>query len=257
MADGADGFLGRWARRKNDALQGKLLDEAPPAAAVSPAGAPLPAAVKPAGADAARPAEPKAKLAPEAKPAEPAEPIKQLSLDDVKDLTKESDFKPFMGRGVEPGVRNAAMKKLFADPHFNVMDGLDIYIDDYSKPDPLPLSMLRQMTSAKFLKLFDDDEEEAKKAKDAAAKNAAANAVINADTNTEAVRETAHTPPEDSVAQSAPAPEALAALPNPDKDPQPEALVPSGIRQEDHAHIDLRLQPDHAPESPDTGRGAA
>ena len=256
MAEGADGFLGRWARRKNDALQGKPLDEAPPAAAVPVAGAPLPAAVKPES-GAALPVEPGANPALDNESTKPAEPVKQLSLDDVKDLTKESDFKPFMGRGVEPGVRNAAMKKLFADPHFNVMDGLDIYIDDYSKPDPLPLSMLRQMTSAKFLKLFDDDEEEAKKAKDAAAKNAAANAVINADTNTEAVRETAHTPPEDSVAQSAPAPEALAALPNPDTDPQPEALVPSGIRQEDHAHIDLRLQPDHAPESPDTGRGAA
>jgi hypothetical protein len=149
-----------------------------------------------------------------------------------------------MSRGVEPGVRNAAMKKLFADPHFNVMDRLDIYIDDYSIPDPLPLSMLRQMASAKFLKLFDDDEEEAQKAKDAAAQAA------------EPARETAHTPPDDSVAQSEPAPEELTALPNPDTDPQPEALMPSGIRQEDHAHIDLRLQPDHAPEGPDTGRSA-
>ena len=31
------------------------------------------------------------------------------------------------------------MKKLFSDPHFNVMDGLDTYIDDYGKPDPIPL----------------------------------------------------------------------------------------------------------------------
>ena len=37
-----------------------------------------------------------------------------------------------------PRSSNAAMKKLFTDPHFNVMDGLDIYIDDYRKPDPLP-----------------------------------------------------------------------------------------------------------------------
>ena len=37
------------------------------------------------------------------------------------------------------------MKKLFADPHFNVMDGLDTYIDDYGKPDPIPQSMLRQL----------------------------------------------------------------------------------------------------------------
>ena len=44
------------------------------------------------------------------------------------------------------------MKKLFADPHFNVMDGLDTYIDDYAKPDPIPPAMLRQLASAKFLK---------------------------------------------------------------------------------------------------------
>ena len=45
-------------------------------------------------------------------------------------------------------VRNAAMKKLFADPHFNVMDGLDIYIGDYTQPDPLPEGMLAQMAGA-------------------------------------------------------------------------------------------------------------
>jgi hypothetical protein len=39
------------------------------------------------------------------------------------------------------------------------MDGLDTYIDDYSKPDPLPASMARQLASAKFLKLFDDEVE--------------------------------------------------------------------------------------------------
>ncbi len=210
MAEGADGFLGRWARRKNDALQGKSLDEPTPAAVVPTAVAPLrPAVNAESGAGVA--AEPTTQPALDAKPAEPAEPIKQLSLDDVKDLTKDSDFKPFMNRGVKPGVRNAAMKKLFADPHFNVMDGLDIYIDDYSKPDPLPLSMLRQMASAKFLKLFDDEEEEAKNVQEA--KNAT--------------------------------------LPNPDTDTATQDT------QEDHAHIDLRLQPDHAPEGPDTGSGAA
>ena len=64
-----------------------------------------------------------------------------------------------MARGVAPDVKNVAMKKLFSDPHFNVMDRMDIYIDDYSQPDPLPMAMLRQMTSAKTLNLFDDEPE--------------------------------------------------------------------------------------------------
>ena len=44
----------------------------------------------------------------------------------------------FAARDVSPEVKNAAMKKLFTDPRYNVMDGLDVYIDDYSKPDPIP-----------------------------------------------------------------------------------------------------------------------
>ena len=77
----------------------------------------------------------------------------------MKALTIDSDFKPFVARSVAPEVRNAAFKKLFADPHFNVMDGLDIYIDDYTQPDPLPASMLKQMASAKFLRLVEDEPE--------------------------------------------------------------------------------------------------
>ncbi len=78
------------------------------------------------------------------------------TLQDAQALTPGSDFKPFMARAVSPEVKNAAMKKLFTDPHYNVMDRLDIYIDDYGKSDPIPESMLRQMVSAKFLNLFEE-----------------------------------------------------------------------------------------------------
>jgi hypothetical protein len=43
---------------------------------------------------------------------------------------------------------------LFTDPHFNVMDGLDIYIDDYNKADPLPVGDLARMASAQALRLL-------------------------------------------------------------------------------------------------------
>jgi hypothetical protein len=75
-------------------------------------------------------------------------------------LSPESDYSRFVGSGVDEGVKRAAMKKLFADPRFNVMDGLDTYIDDYGKPDPIPLAMLRQMNQSKILRLFDEDEGE-------------------------------------------------------------------------------------------------
>ncbi len=82
------------------------------------------------------------------------------TLEDAGALTPASDFKPFMASNVSPEVKNAAMKKLFADPHYNVMDMMDTYVDDYSKPDPMPESMLKQLVSAKFLRLFERDEEE-------------------------------------------------------------------------------------------------
>jgi hypothetical protein len=63
---------------------------------------------------------------------------------------------------VDPAVQQAALKKMFTDPHFNVMDGLDIYIDDYSKPDPLPAGMLERMVQSKMLNLFGKDEVTAK-----------------------------------------------------------------------------------------------
>ena len=97
--------------------------------------------------------------APTADPALPNEPPPTLA--DVALLTRESDYSRFVAPGVDGQVRNAAMKRLFTDPHFNVMDGLDTYIDDYGKPDPIPESMLRMMRQSKFLGLFDDEEKDA------------------------------------------------------------------------------------------------
>ena len=84
------------------------------------------------------------------------------TLDDVARLTPQSDYSRFVGSGVDPSVSNAAMKKLFADPHYNVMDGLDTYIDDYSVADPIPLALLRKMNQAMALGLFDEASEAAK-----------------------------------------------------------------------------------------------
>ena len=79
------------------------------------------------------------------------------TLDDVAVLKPDSDFSAFVRRDVAPAVKNAAMKKLFADPHFNVMDGLDIYIDDYSIPSPLSEQDLKKMVAAQFVKLVEED----------------------------------------------------------------------------------------------------
>ena len=169
-----DGFLSRWARRKAQVQTGVVSPE--PAEPLSrPMEAPVsPAASEPstlAAAIATTP-EPSAGV----QPAPVAEP--PPTLHDVALLTRESDYSRFVEPGVDGTVRNAAMKKLFTDPHFNVMDGLDTYIDDYGKPDPIPESMLRMMRQSKFLGLFDDEAQETAQpphpAVDAAAVNEAA-----------------------------------------------------------------------------------
>jgi hypothetical protein len=70
---------------------------------------------------------------------------------------------------VDPATKSAALRKLFGDPHFNQMDGLDTYIDDYTKEDPIPATMLRALNQARALGLFDDEEKKAEETPGAAA----------------------------------------------------------------------------------------
>ena len=82
-----------------------------------------------------------------------------VTLEDVEKIDRFApDFSAFMKPGVDPSVQQAALKKMFSDPHFNVMDGLDIYIDDYSKPDPIPLEMLKRMVQSDMLNIFRRDD---------------------------------------------------------------------------------------------------
>ena len=200
MNDRDEGFLSRWSRRKAQLRSGVEVEPAPPAAPD-----PLPSG----SAMTTRAVETPAA------PATSVEPPPLPTMDDVAALTRESDYARFVMPGVDNGVKSAAMKKLFSDPHFNVMDGLDTYIDDYNKPDPIPFAMLRQMNQSKFLGLFDDEAED---------DNLSAQASL--------------APP----AEPAPAPAAMPAEP-----PSPEPIA------DDHA--DLRLQQDDAAGRPGPGEG--
>jgi Protein of unknown function (DUF3306) len=159
--DAPDGFLSRWARRKALVREGGTAPEShpaprpdpPPSAGAVRAQATIPSVAPPTGGEAGREAVVEGPVA-EAPP--------PPTLDDVALLTKDSDFSRFVAPNVTPEVKNAALKKLFADPQFNVMDGLDTYIDDYGKPDPIPPAMLRQMLQSRFLGLFDDEAKDAR-----------------------------------------------------------------------------------------------
>jgi hypothetical protein len=120
--------LSRWSERKRAVARGEAVAEAPPApigdtktvADVAVAG------VATGGADAAA-------VAPE------------IALPDVDSLTFDSDFTVFMTGKVDESVKRAALRTLLHDPRFNVMDGLDVYIDDYSIPSPMSPDILAQL----------------------------------------------------------------------------------------------------------------
>ncbi len=91
-----------------------------------------------------------AKPAPAASaPAAAGKPDRPPELPPLDKLGFESDFKAFMHAKVDETVRRAALKKLFSDPRFNVMDGLDVYIDDYTKNEPVSRELLARLEHAK------------------------------------------------------------------------------------------------------------
>ncbi|WP_439586680.1 DUF3306 domain-containing protein [Hydrogenophaga sp.] len=208
-AEDDSNFFSRWSRRKVQVRSGEPLPPEPPVVQQAAPAAPV------AGAAAVVPPPTPAPQAEEQPPA--------LTLEDVARLTPDSDYSAFVARGVPADVRNAAVKKLFTDPHYNVMDGLDIYIDDYSKPSPLSVAEMAKMVGAQFLKLVDDPEDAPEKQ---ARQDGAATAAPPAVTPADEARPTIAT------------------------DSDTDSLKP----QDDHA--DLQLQPDHAAEPPGSGRGA-
>ncbi len=129
------GFLSRWSRRKLAAV-------AQAEAAAQPAGAP-PAPLRTHAADPL----PLAPATPDA--AADAAGGAEAQLPPVESLSLSSDFTAFLKEEVSEALRRKALQKLFSDPHFNRMDGLDIYIDDYSQPDPIPPEILAKLQHAR------------------------------------------------------------------------------------------------------------
>ena len=208
MTENTGGFFSRWSQRKQAVKLGLAEEDISPNKAQDKPQTSVQnsevseASVKPEATDPA------------------AEPPKLPTLSDVEQLTPDSDFSTFMTQGVSPEVRNAAMKKLFTDPHYNVMDGLDIYIGDYNTPDPLPSGMLAKMVGAQFLGLVKAPEDVAQSSS-----------------------------PDTDV--SNPAETQLAAPANNLDYPEP---LDNTSAQHDHTH--LRLQSNHAPADPEAGSGA-
>jgi hypothetical protein len=121
MAADKEAFLSRWSRLKQEQAR-----EAPASSAPAPSGDK--------GAEA------------------PA-------LPPVEGLTPESDFAPFMHPKVAQAVRRVALKKLFADPHFNVPDAYEPFSGDWTGGDPISEELLKTLNQARTV-LYREEEAE-------------------------------------------------------------------------------------------------
>lgn len=113
-----EGFLGRWSRLKRELAAGAV----PPGTAA---------------AEAATPVLP--------------------SLESLAAQGLDADFSAFMQAGVEEGMRRAAVQQLFRQPVFNVMDGLDVYIEDFNIFEPLTAAELPGLAHARQLLFAEPD----------------------------------------------------------------------------------------------------
>lgn len=170
-------------------------------------------------ADAKAPAaEETAEAVPAAAPAPTPDPVTEdkplPTMDDVARLTHDSDYSGFMAQGVDESVKRSAMKKLFTDPHFNIMDGLDVYIEDFSKFEPMTPAFIAGLSHAKglmdplaqlkspLMKLLDMPPEPVKEALDAPEAEPAAVAVDTEAPVAPAAEESKTEAPQEDAAES-------------------------------------------------------
>ena len=90
-------------------------------------------------------------------PAEEAPVLPSLEVLAVQGL--DADFAAFMQKGVSEVTRRAAIQQLFKQPVFNVMDGLDVYIEDFNIYEPLTAAELPGLAHARAM-LFPETEAE-------------------------------------------------------------------------------------------------
>lgn len=122
--------LSRWSRRKLEAARAQSV----PAREAAPA-----------------PATPVAPVQQSPQPAAPSAPDANPALPPIESLTIDSEFAAFFKPEIPEATKRAALKQLFRDPRFNIMDGLDVYIDDYTQPDPISPEMMKQLLHARHI----------------------------------------------------------------------------------------------------------
>jgi hypothetical protein len=120
-AAGEEGFLGRWSRLKREEEK-KVQEKKNEAVPVEAKGEDVPPPLPP-----------------------------------METLTPQSDFSAFMHPKVQDSLRRVALKKLFADPHFNVEDLNEAYSGDWTGGEPISAELLKHLNQARMHLLSDEE----------------------------------------------------------------------------------------------------
>ena len=125
MSEDREAFLSRWSRMKREA-----------------------------------PAKEKALEEKQALDAQPAP-----ALPPVEKLTPESDFRDFMHPKVDDALRRIALKKMFADPHFQLPDLFEPFSGDWTSAEPISPELLATLNQVRTV-LFPEQEKKEEQAKE-------------------------------------------------------------------------------------------
>jgi len=120
-------FFSRWARLKKESRDipaAEAADSAAPPAALAPD-------------DGAADDVEQAPAAANAEAAEDQAAAPSLELPPLASLTAESDFSAFMQPGVDSALRSAALRKMWQNPIYGVVDDLDPFRADFAAFTPL------------------------------------------------------------------------------------------------------------------------
>lgn len=126
----ADGFLGRWARRKQEqvevveteVLQEDIVDGTRQL-------------TQPGSEGELESVETDEEL--QLAPSDEEQVLTDEDMPPLESLNADSDYSPFFSEGVSKQLRNLALKRLFFSGKFAARDGLDDYDDDFTKFEPL------------------------------------------------------------------------------------------------------------------------
>ena len=122
-------FISRWSR-----LKARAREQAAPVAEAGAAPPQAQAAEDTPPQAASQQSAPPQTAPPQAAPTQAAPPPE---LPDIDLLGEDSDYSAFLAEGVDATLRRKALRKLFHSPKFNVLDGLDDYMGDYTQFEPL------------------------------------------------------------------------------------------------------------------------